>query len=274
MEKGIRVRENSEKIEKDFLWLNLRELPYFRGLLRAVEATYYQNYDIKPPVLDMGCGDGHFGASTFDFALDFGVDPGRTSLYQASRYSKYRHLIQTTGSTLPFADGYFQSVISNSVLEHIPDLDIVVIEIGRVTKSGGLFIFSVPNQNFLQNLSISGFLDRNRMHSLAEAYRNFFNRISRHYHCDSPETWKVRLEKAGFEIQDYWHYFSPQALHALEWGHYFGLPSLVSHWIFGRWILVPQHWNLSLIRLYTEKFYQARNPHPQGSYTFYIARKS
>lgn len=274
MVKDIRVRENSGTKGKDFLWLNLRELPYFRGLLRAVEANYYQNYDIKPPVLDMGCGDGHFGASTFDFVLDFGIDPGKASLYQASRFKKYRNLIQTTGSTLPFTDGYFQSVISNSVLEHIPDLDMVIVEISRVMKSGGVFIFSVPNQNFLKNLSISAFLDRIGVHPLAEAYRIFFNRISRHYHCDPPETWKVRLEMAGFEIQDYWHYFSPQSLHALEWGHYFGLPSLISHWIFGRWILVPRPWNLSLTRRYVERFYRGETVHPQGSYTFYITRKN
>jgi SAM-dependent methyltransferase len=270
MEKNMPVRGNNDK---DFLWLNLRDLPYFRGLLRAVEANYYQEYDIKPPILDMGCGDGHFGAFTFDFMLDIGIDPGKTSLKKAQLYRKYRYLIQTIGSTLPFPNAYFQSVISNSVLEHIPDLDAVVMEIGRVLKGDGLFVFSVPNHNFLQNLSVSGFLDKIRFHPLAEAYRNFFNRISRHYHCDPPEIWKDRLENAGFKVQDYWHYFPPRSLHALEWGHYFGFPSLVSHWIFGRWILVPQKWNLSLTRLYTEKFYRARSPHPQGSYTFYIAQK-
>jgi hypothetical protein len=33
--------EGQASEEKDYLWLNLRELPYFRGLMRAVEASYY-----------------------------------------------------------------------------------------------------------------------------------------------------------------------------------------------------------------------------------------
>ena len=45
---------------KDYLWLNLRDLPYFRAMLRAVEAEFYQEFELPSPTLDLGCGDGHF----------------------------------------------------------------------------------------------------------------------------------------------------------------------------------------------------------------------
>ena len=51
--------------DSDFLWTQISELPYFRGLLRAVEAKFYQDLTLKRPVLDVGCGDGHFAARTF-----------------------------------------------------------------------------------------------------------------------------------------------------------------------------------------------------------------
>ena len=36
----------------------LRELPAFRALLRAVEARFYDHIPLPDPVLDLGCGSG------------------------------------------------------------------------------------------------------------------------------------------------------------------------------------------------------------------------
>ena len=80
-------------------------------------------------------------------------------------------------------------------------------------------------------------------------------------------------EKAGFELVRWWHYFSPNSLHILEWGHYFGLPSWVVHALFGRWILVRSDWNLALTRALVNKAYTEKAEQPQGSYTFYVVRK-
>ena len=51
---------------------------------------------------------------------------------------------------------------------------------------------------------------------LARAYRAFFNKISRHVTCEDAEQWAARLERTGFKVEKYWHYFSPSALAALE----------------------------------------------------------
>ncbi|HSL30697.1 MAG TPA: hypothetical protein VK900_15965, partial [Anaerolineales bacterium] len=45
---------------RDFLWLHIRDLPYFRSLLRAVEAQFYKQVNLQAPTLDLGCGEGHF----------------------------------------------------------------------------------------------------------------------------------------------------------------------------------------------------------------------
>jgi SAM-dependent methyltransferase len=163
--------------------------------------------------------------------------------------------------------------VSNSVLEHIPELDPVLKEMARVLKPGALFVFCVPNHQFLPNLSVARFLDKLHLRGLATAYRQFFNFISRHKHCDPPEVWEERLAKAGFKIERYWHYFSPQALATLEWGHYFGLPSLVYHFLFRRWILVPSAWNMSLTKKIVGKYYSEAPQQPDGAYSFYIARR-
>lgn len=260
-------------MEKDFLGLQLKDMPYFRAVLRAVECRFYQDYPLPSPTLDLGCGDGHFATLAFDRKLEVGIDPWTGPVIEAGLRGGYNLAVQGFGDKLPFSDDYFSSAVSNSVLEHIPDLEPVLAEMNRVLKPGAFFLFCVPNHNFLGNLSISAFLDRIGLRSVGDAYRRFFNQISRHQHCDSPEVWQARLEKTGFAIEKYWHYFSPRALHILEWGHYFGLPSWITRMVFGKWILGRMDWNLALTRAIVSPAFNEPAEQPKGSYTFYVVRK-
>lgn len=259
--------------ERDYLWLNLRELPYFRGLLRAVEGRYYRQFDLPGPTLDVGCGDGQFVTTAFERRIEVGIDPAYASLQEAQARGGYQGLVQSYGDRLPFPDGHFASAFSNSVLEHIPGLEAVLAEVGRVLRPGAPFIFCVPNHQFLESLSIGRGLDRIGATGLGNAYRAFFNRIARHYHSDPPEVWAPRLKQAGFSIERWWHYYPPSAMHVTEWGHYFGLPSLVAHWLTRRWILAPTRWNLALTDRLTRPHYMAAPESPQGVCSFYLARR-
>jgi ubiquinone/menaquinone biosynthesis C-methylase UbiE len=270
---GVHQPVEARQAQKDHLWNQVSSMPYFRGLLRAVEGRFYENIPLPEPTLDLGCGDGHFASLVFDRKLEVGLDPWDAPLKEASKRGAYIELVKADGDQIPYPDGYFASAVSNSVLEHIPDLDPVLKELGRVLKPGAIFVFCVPNQNFLGSLSISNILDKIGLRFLGNAYRGFFNRIARHHHCDDPQTWQQRLDEAGFELVDWWHYFSPKALRVLEWGHYFGLPSLVSKRLFGRWILVPEKWNLSLTLSIVRRSYREPSIQPDGTCTFYIARR-
>jgi SAM-dependent methyltransferase len=258
----------------DLLWRNLKELPAFRGLLRAVEARFYQDIPLPEPVLDLGCGDAHFASVAFHKPLTAGVDPWTPPLREARRLRRgaYHHLIQAEGGRLPFASDYFASGLSNSVLEHIPVLEPVLAEVARVLRPGAPFVFCVPSDHFLEFLSISGGLRRVGLRGLAQSYETFFNRISRHHHCDGPEVWRGRLAAAGLTLERHWYYFSPAALRALEWGHYFGLPAAVAHALTGRWVLAPTRANLALTERLLRGYYAEPLP-AQGAYLFFIARK-
>jgi SAM-dependent methyltransferase len=258
---------------KDYLWLNLRELPYFRALLRAVEARFYQDFELRKPVLDLGCGDGHFAALTFDQRLDAGLDPWSGPIREAAQRESYDILTQAEGAQMPFPKAYFNSAVSNSVLEHIPGIDAVLGEVGRVLKPGAQFLFCVPNHNFSGSLSIGRWADRLGSRRIGDAYRDFFNRIARHEHLDPPDVWEGRLGAAGFEIERWWHYYSPEAMQVSEWGHYFGLPSLVSRKLFGRWILAPTRWNLGWLHGLLEPYYLEPRELENGVCTFYVARR-
>jgi ubiquinone/menaquinone biosynthesis C-methylase UbiE len=257
--------------EKDFLWLNLRELPYFRAMLRAVEAQFYQEFELPSPILDVGCGDGHFAKVAFTRKIDIGLDPWAGPIHQAAAQGSYRSLVQADGGRMPFPDAHFASAVSNSVLEHIPHVQAVLADLHRVLKPGALFIFCVPNPRYQSKLSVPDMLGRIGLKRMGQAYSDWFMRMSRTRHAVWPETWQGWLEAAGFHLEQWWHYFSPQALHVLEWGHYFGAPTLLPHAISRRWIIAPYHWNLFLTERLVRR-YAVAQPDPDGTYTFYIAR--
>lgn len=271
-ESQIGYPDTKNERAKDFLWLNIKDLPYFRSLLRAVEAQFYNQADLPAPTLDVGCGEGHFASLIFDRKIEVGLDPSRESLHEASERHAYQLLTEADGGKMPYPDGYFASAFSNSVLEHIPHVEQVLGEIARVLKPGALFVFCVPNHRFNGSLSISRGLERLRLTALAKLYRTFFTYIARHRHLDSPEVWKPRLEAAGFGVEKCWDYFPPKALAILEWGHYLGLPSLLIRKLTGRWILIPAHWNLALTYRLLQPYSSAVSS-DDGVCTFYIARR-
>jgi len=256
----------------DLLGSQLGELPAFRALLRAVEARFYADLPLPAPTLDLGCGDGHFASVTFDRPLDAGFDPWRGPLIEAKERGAHLSLALAEGAQMPYPDGAFSSVISNSVLEHIPDLEPVLAEVSRVLVPGGVFYFCVPGPDFLSFLSIGRALDRVGLRRLAGCYRVFFSRISRHYHCDGVDVWRQRLETAGLALDRWWPYFSQRATTALEWGHYLGLPSVVSKVLTGRWVLSRGRANLWLTDQLLRPLYQEPLP-DRGAYLFFVAHR-
>jgi len=264
----VKIDEN-----KDLLWRNISSLPYFRGFLRAVEGRYYEDISLSHPLLDLGIGDGHFSASTLEGQVDVGIDPAIASLREAGTYPAAGLLACAEGGELPFQDSYFSTIISNSVLEHIPNLDPVLNEVYRLLKPGGQFIICVPNDNFTQNLSIALGLKKMRLFKLATWYSAFFNKISRHYHPDSPLEWKQRLSKAGFVINKSWNYFPPRSLAILEWGHLFGIPAWINKKLFGKWILIPRKWNLWPIYNWLKHHFFRNQTASNGAYSFFIMIK-
>jgi SAM-dependent methyltransferase len=260
------------KPEKDFLYLHLRDLPYFRSIVRAVEAAFYQDYALPAPVLDVGCGDGHFATVAFDRPLDVGLDPWGGPIREAQRRGGYRALVQGDGGQMPFPDHYFASALSNSVLEHIPHVDAVLAETRRVLQPGAPFLFCVPNPAYFSELAMPGILGHLGLQGLGRSYTRWFRKITRVEHADGPEVWERRLEQAGFRLEKWWHYLSPQAWRIVEWGHYFGAPTLLPHALTGRWIIAPTRWNLALTdRIVRPYARPVEDPH--GTFTFYVARR-
>jgi hypothetical protein len=111
------------------------------------------------------------------------------------------------------------------------------------------------------------------LEGLAAAYTEWFRVVTRTVNLEWEDDWRRRLEAAGFDLVRSVRYFSPAALRTLEWGHYFGLPSLFWRKLTGRWILWPSRFNLGLTERYVRRYY--RGPLAgDGTYTLYIATRA
>lgn len=257
----------------DYLWLNIRALPYFRGLLRAVEARLMREVEFPRPVLDVGCGDGHFASVAFTGGVDVGVDPEARSLREARDRGCYRLLLRSDGASIPAASAAFASAFSNSVLEHVAHLDDVLAEVARVLRPGSRLVFTVPNPAYRDLLGIPATMRRLGLSRLGRSYTRWFMRLTRTENLLDEEGWRARLERAGFSLERTFRYFTPAALRVMEWGHYFGAPCLLPRKLIGRWIVAPTRWNLWLTDRLIRRYYDEA-PSSEGICSFFVARRN
>src|SRR5512135_1023981 len=159
---------------RDILWQHLSELPAFRALIRAIEHRILLELGPLPhPLLDIGCGDGHFAQATFKQA-EVGIDIAHASLVEANKRGVYGHLDVASAWNIPYRSGTFAAALANCAVEHMPELDGVFSEVARVLRPGGQFILSVPTDQLNKNLAVAGLLDRVSAKGAAARYREWF----------------------------------------------------------------------------------------------------
>jgi SAM-dependent methyltransferase len=227
----------------DYLMRHLQAVPAFRALLRSIEAQKMASFAFARPVLDLGCGDGNFAQMTFVEPLDAGIDPSPSAIEEARRTGIYREVKLIDGLTIPYPDNYFASVMSNSVLEHIPNLDATLSEVHRVLQPGGSFVFTTPSEHFAEHLFVPTLLRNVKLRQLATKYENYFNRISRHCRTDSAAVWLARLEHFGFHVRAWHSYFPALSSRLFDLLHYYSAPAILYKKVTGRWVIAPFAWN-------------------------------
>jgi SAM-dependent methyltransferase len=229
-----------EEISRRILRAHLREMPWHRVITRSIEARILQDISFPRPLLDVGCGDGHFASVVFPEGVEVGIDPGLSDAREALGRGIYRLIVNASSLEVPFASETFASVLSNCVLEHIPDLDTTLAEIARVLRPGGLFVCTVIGDRFSDLFIPPAPWARVGLGRLREAYVRWFNRKARHFHFDSPAEWTERFKRAGLMVERWRYYSSPEASAAAHRNHYWSLPLLLSRRLTGRWVPLPE----------------------------------
>ncbi|MCB9128021.1 MAG: methyltransferase domain-containing protein [Ardenticatenales bacterium] len=249
-------------------------MPTFRALLRAVECRLFEEAGALPePVLDLGCGDGHYATVAFDQPLTVGIDPDGAMVRQAKARGAYHHAIVASATEMPFADGYFNSVVANCVVEHIPDIEAVLRETARVLRPGGRFVFGVPSENFADMLLGVTTLQRLGLPALAERYGDWFNDHAQHFHTDSVAVWQARLEQYGFEMTHTEPYIDERAHQIFDVLHYVSVPQLLTHKLTGRWRVLPNPLADRFFDKLLRPYYEQAPPERGACHFFHAVRR-
>ena len=96
-------------------------------------------------ILDAGCDTGYISGP---FAADYtitGVDLNPVSINECrEKYPLARYEVADL-LALPFSDNQFDAIILNMVIEHLRDVDKLLVELKRVLKEGGIMVLTTPN---------------------------------------------------------------------------------------------------------------------------------
>ena len=138
-------------------------------------------------LLEVGSGMGHLvGSLESDFET-YGMDLNHWAVKQSKAAVNKTSLQTASAQELPYKDGAFNVVIIKHIVEHLPDPQKAINEIGRVTEKGGTLILATPNLDSLlkpwKDSKWIGYQDPT------------------HISLKRPSEWFSFIENAGFKIQ-------------------------------------------------------------------------
>jgi SAM-dependent methyltransferase len=173
--------------------------------LRAVR-TLAAHGVFQPPILEIGCGDGGFSQLVLG-AVDDAIDVNPRVIDRVRRSpNSYGQLHLMDARAMTFADGSYRTVFANCVLEHIPDVDVVLSNTFRVLARGGRLIATVPLREMNNHLVLkSGWYAALRRRQLC------------HVNLLSGDEWVSKLERAGYVHIEFYSYMDGRACNL--WDH-------------------------------------------------------
>ncbi len=144
----IELKEAYDIAAKDFLLSRTKGVDRSGWANREVEqpAMYNLVSGIKgKKILDLGCGPGiHLKEYISQGAIGYGMDISPEMIKLAEKHCLEGQFKVGTVTEIPF-DEQFDVITASYVLDHVEDLNKLVIEVNRLLKKGGEFIFSVPH---------------------------------------------------------------------------------------------------------------------------------
>lgn len=229
------------KTRQEFFAHYLRYTSVAHSIWRCYECERFAKEKLKGPVLDLGCGDGFFAETVFGH-LDTGIDLDAGEVGRAVKRGAYDQALVVSATDMPFKNNSYNTVISNCVMEHIPDIDGVLSEVKRVLKPGGRLITSVPSEYWDADSFYQRIFNAVGFNQAAQWYNRVLNKVSKHYHVNDRKTWEKRFKKAGLRLQVCEYTVPIRVFHTFERWFLPAIPSKIWKALFKRWVLLPRFW--------------------------------
>jgi SAM-dependent methyltransferase len=143
----MNIKKN-DSIPEDYINVVYGNKP-FTSYPLALTKYLVEKYKINKGdiLLDLGCGRGEFLNGFIDMGVTgHGVDSTDSAIKACPNAIIKKADIENDG--LPYSDNYFDIVFSKSVIEHFHNPDILIKELYRCLKPGGLAIIMVPSWEY------------------------------------------------------------------------------------------------------------------------------
>lgn len=234
------IMTKEEKVVAQFV----TKQPLALALPRAAECLAFRKFKLKTPILDFGCGDGVFSLLCFGKKkIDVGLDQNSQEIKLAKHYQAYRETIVGVGNAIPYSDGYFQTVIANSVLEHIEgDLQSTLHEFQRVLKKRGILLFTVPRPVISDCLFYPRLFRLLQLDGLARRYIDLKQGLWKHHHLLEEPQWQEQLARAGFRVKSSFTLIPRETVAFHDVFYIFGLPYAINKRFFKSSAIFRPHW--------------------------------
>lgn len=192
------------------------------GFASLQDAASYFNG--RQRILDLGCGSGGASlgwlrdANWTGSAVWVGVDISEAIDVAMSRVGGFpnTHFVQADALQLPFADGTFDTILSEGVLHHTPSTRSAILSASRVLASGGEFHFYVyrrkaPIREYTDDFvrdAIQTLSDEdawNQMRSLTQLGRAL---AELNVQVEVPDVPLLGIKAGSYDVQRfiYWHF--------------------------------------------------------------------
>ena len=168
---------------------------------RAMEAEALTQLEFPEPILDLGCGDGTLAHALLDGRrLACGLDVDTVNFPKARALGVYDRLATYDGVSMPFDEHTFGSILANSVLEHVENLEVVLRECARVLRPGGKLVLTVPVQAYDELLYFAQLARADGDNAAASGHVSYHRNSSHHVNWWPAEEWESLLRRVGFDV--------------------------------------------------------------------------
>jgi len=187
-------------------------------------------------LLEVGLGMGHLVGQLEDTFDTYGMDLNHWAVKQSKSVVEKTQLQTASAQELPYRDESFNVVIIKHIVEHLPDPQKAIEEIGRVTEPGGTLILATPN-----------------LDSLLKPWKGdkwIGYQDPTHISLKPPAEWLEFIRKAGFRPQKifsdgFWDVpyirYVPRQIQKLFFGSLGGFQAITG------WIFLPPRWGESIL---------------------------
>ena len=191
----VRSRPTRQTIQKF-----LKQASLSGGIWRPYEIASFSGLKMLRPILDVGCGDGSFVNIVFTKGFDYGLDISEKDLNKAKKNGIYEKYLSSDARNIPLSNHSIKTAFSNSVFEHIKNLEGVLDEINRVLEINGRLVFTTHLLHSQEFNSVK-LLRKLKLDSLANIVEKVFTRYLQLNTLWTEEKWKGVLKQKGFQVE-------------------------------------------------------------------------